>query len=98
MVRTILIVLGCSLAAPGQAAFAQANPTEAGPLGTPMTPQQMGAWVEAPGLSEAQAEYDARAQGYRPAQPMHEDSYGDWIGRSGKGDVIVFPDGTASPL
>ncbi len=98
MVRAILIVLVCALAAPGAAAFAQANPTGAGPLGTPMTPPQIGGWLTPPGLSEAEAEYDALAQGYRLAEPMREDRYGDWIGRSGKAGVIVFPDGKAFPL
>jgi hypothetical protein len=63
-----------------------------------MTPSQVGAWVGAPGLDEAEAEHDGRAQGYRAERLMHRDRYGDWIGRSGKGGFIVFPDGKAFPF
>ena len=99
MRRAITVILVCFISlGVGPPALAQANTTEVGPLGTPMTPQQIGAQIAEPGLSQAEAEYDARTQGYRPVQSMREDRYGDWIGHSGSRGFIVFPDGKAYPF
>lgn len=80
------------------AAFAQADPMGSGPPGTPITPPQIGSWVFTPGLSAEQAAADARAEGYGGIQGLHEDLYGDWIGESGRGAFIVFPNGHTYPL
>ena len=64
----------------------------------PITPQQLGNWNFSPGISQAEAEDDARAQGFGQTSRMREDDYGDWIGQSPKGALIIFPDGQAFPL
>ncbi|MCB8878698.1 hypothetical protein ACELLULO517_00520 [Acidisoma cellulosilytica] len=98
MVRTTLIILGCLVLGGSAQALAQANPMAPAPLGTPMTPQQIGTWFAKPGMSEPEAAYDAGRQGYAQARQMYEDSYGDWIGQSGARRFIVFPDGQAYPF
>ena len=98
MGRTSLVVLGFLVLGGSGQALAQASPMNEGPLGTPMTPQQIGTWFAKPGMSEPEAAYDARAQGYAQAAQLHEDSYGDWIGQSGGQRFIVFPDGRAYPF
>lgn len=98
MTRSISVALALGFVFHASSVFAQASPMQEGPLGTPMTPGQMGAWMAPPGLSEAEAEYDARAQGYHPRAVLREDHYGDWIGRSSGRGFIVFPDGRAYPL
>ena len=102
MARSILIILGFltgfwTLAGTAPA-WAQASPMAPAPMGTPMTPQQIGSWMTMPGISESEAAYDARNQGYVQIMRMHEDSYGDWIGQSGSHRFIVFPDGRAYPF
>lgn len=98
MVRTTLIILGFLTLGGSAQAWAQASPMASGPLGTPMTPQQIGAWGMSPGMSEPEAMRDARLQGYLRARALHEDSWGDWIGQSGTRRFIVFPDGRAYPF
>lgn len=97
MARSILIILGFLLMGHCHKACAQASPMNEGPLGTPVTPQQIGTWMAPPGLTQSEAAYDAGLQGYAQARQMREDRYGDWIGRSGARQFIVFPDGQAFP-
>lgn len=79
-------------------AFGQSEPMSSGPPGTPITPSQIGNWAFAAGISQQEAVEDAQANGYRAARGLHQDRYGDWIGQSGHGPFIVFPDGHAYPL
>lgn len=97
MRRMGILVLSLMVASLGQA-FAQASPVDSGPMGTPMTPPQIGGWVLQPGISKAEAAQDARAQGFAHVSHLREDNYGNWIGESGRGALIIFPDGRAYPL
>ncbi|MBW4022397.1 MAG: hypothetical protein HIU92_04530 [Proteobacteria bacterium] len=94
MPRTFALAFCLFLSAAGGAA-AQESPVDSGPMGTPITPAQIGAWIFAPAISKTEAERDARAQGFGHISRMHRDDYGNWIGDSGKGGLIVFPDGRA---
>jgi hypothetical protein len=98
MARSFLIILGFLVMCSGHKAWAQASPMDQGPLGTPVTPQQIGTWMAPPGMTQSEAAYDAGLQGYAQAHQMREDRYGDWIGQSGAGRFIVFPDGRAFPF
>jgi len=98
MARSFLIILGFLVMCSGHQAWAQASPMDQGPLGTPVTPQQIGTWMAPPGMTQSEAAYDAGLQGYAQAHQMRENRYGDWIGQSGAGRFIVFPDGRAFPF
>jgi hypothetical protein len=97
MPKTIVTV-ACLFLAGAASAFAQATPDASGPMGTPITPPQVGNWEFDPGISRAQAEDAASAQGFGHVSRLREDDYGNWIGESGKGALIIFPDGRAYPL
>jgi hypothetical protein len=97
MPRCFAIGLLLALGASGTA-FAQASPVSAGPMGTPITPSDLGSWRFMPAISAAEAARDARSQGFGQVVRLRQDDYGDWIGQSGKGGLIVFPDGSAYPL
>lgn len=98
MGKTVVIVVAMIIGLGSAKAFAQAAPMSAGPPGTPITPAQIGHWVFSAGISQDEAMEDAQARGYRPVSGLHEDRYGDWIGQSGHGAFIVFPDGHAYPF
>jgi hypothetical protein len=97
MPRTLSIAVCIFLGATG-AAFAQATPDQSGPMGTPITPPMIGDWMFSPSISKAEAENDAEAQGFGPISRLREDDYGDWIGESRRGALVIFPDGRAFPL
>lgn len=79
-------------------ASAQQSPMSTGPAGTPITPQRLGNWGFSNELSQSEALYDAREQGFMPEKGLHEDEYGDWFGHGARGGFVVFPDGRAFPL
>jgi hypothetical protein len=97
MPRGFVIALCLILGSSGPA-FAQASPDSAGPMGTPITPSDLGGWNFAPTMSAEEAARDASDQGFGHVVRLREDNYGDWIGLSRKGELIVFPDGQAFPL
>jgi hypothetical protein len=97
MPRIVAVTLCFWLGAVGLAC-AQATPDESGPMGTPITPPQMGNWIFCPTISKTEAENDAQAQGFGHISGLREDDYGDWIGTSGRGALVIFPDGRAFPL
>jgi hypothetical protein len=97
MPKGLAIVLCLTLGASGSA-FAQASPVSAGPLGTPITPSDLGDWNFLPTISAAEAARDAREQGFGPVGRLRQDDYGNWIADSPKGALIIFPDGQAYPL
>ena len=94
----LCLMLGTSLLAASSQAFAQASPVSEGEIGTPITPDSLGNWNFMPGITASEAARDAQAQGFRSVSRLHQDDYGDWIGQCRKGELIVFPDGTAYPL
>ena len=94
MPRTFMLAFLLSVSVAGVAS-AQESPVESGPMGTPITPAQIGAWVFAPAISKTEAEQDARAQGFYHVNRLHRDDYGNWIGESAKGGLIILPDGRA---
>jgi hypothetical protein len=102
MPRSFAVALWLILAAPmpgvSSAAFAQASPVSEGPMGTPITPSNLGSWNFMPTISASEAARDARAQGFGPVGGLHLDDYGDWIADGPKGALIIFPDGRAYPL
>jgi hypothetical protein len=98
MCKTVVIVATIILCLGSGRAFSQAEPMSSSPPGTPITPAQIGNWVFSAGISQDEAAEDAQARGYSPARGLHEDRYGDWIGQSGQGAFIVFPDGHAYPF
>lgn len=102
IIATFFLGLGLGLGlAPGlgiRAASAQQSPMSTGPVGTPITPQQLGNWGFSTELSQSEAQYDARAQGFVPERGLREDEYGDWFGHSARGGFVVFPDGRVFPL
>jgi hypothetical protein len=97
MPRIVAVTLCVWLGAAGLAC-AQSSPVESGQSGTPITPPQLGNWIFCPTISKDEAEDDARAQGFGPISGLHEDDYGDWIGTSRRGALVIFPDGRAFPL
>ena len=97
MPKGFAIVL-CLMLGASAPAFAQASPVSEGPIGTPITPSQLGGWNFSPGINKAEAAEDAREQGFAHVAGLREDDYGDWIGHCDKGQLIVFPDGRAYPL
>jgi hypothetical protein len=97
MPRTLGFAL-CFWIGLGGIAFAQSTPVESGQPGTPITPPAMGDWIFSPTISKAEAENDAEAQGFGHISRLREDDYGDWIGDSGKGSLVIFPDGQAFPF
>ena len=97
MPRGLIIALCLILGSTGPA-FAQASPVSPGPMGTPITPSDLGGWNFAPTISADEAAQDARGQGFGHVIRLREDNYGDWIGLSRKGELIVFPDGQAFPF
>ena len=97
MPKAFAFVLCLMLGAAGPA-FAQASPVSVGPMGTPITPSDLGGWTLTPPISAAEAARDAREQGYAPVAGLHQDDYGNWIADSPKGALIIFPDGQAYPL
>lgn len=94
MPRTFALAVLLFLSAAGLAA-AQETPDDPGLMGTPITPAQIGGWVFGPAISAAEAERDARSQGFHHISGLRRDDYGDWIGDSGQGGLIIFPDGRA---
>ncbi len=89
---------GCGLPGFGGTARAQPSPMSSGPVGTPMTPEQLGGWCFTGSISAAEARADARSQGFEAVRGLHQDDYGDWFGHSTRGSFVVFPDGRAFPL
>jgi hypothetical protein len=94
MPKGFAIVICLILGASGPA-FAQSSPMSEGPMGTPITPSDIGSWRFDPAISAEEAAADARAQGFTHVARLRQDDYGDWIGACGKGEFIVFPDGHA---
>lgn len=92
------LILGAPIVAGSRPAFAQASPVSVGPLGTAITPSDLGGWSFTPAISAAQAARDAEAQGFGPVARLRQDHYGNWIADSPKGALIIFPDGSAYPL
>jgi hypothetical protein len=92
-VAVLCLMLGTS--AP---AFAQASPVSVGPMGTPITPSDLGGWSFTPTISAAEAARDAQEQGFGPVAGLHQDDYGNWLADGPKGALIIFPDGQAYPL
>jgi hypothetical protein len=97
MPRTLGFAVVFFLGAAGMA-LAQSTPVESGSAGTPITPPQVGDWMFSPTISKSEAEDDALAQGFGHISRLREDDYGDWIGESVKGALVIFPDGRAFPL
>jgi len=97
MPRDFAIIL-CLLLGSSGPAFAQADPVSVGPMGTAITPSDLGGWNFTPAISAAQAARDAKAQGFGPVERLHQDDYGNWIADGPKGALIIFPDGSAYPL
>ena len=102
MPRGFAIVLclmgGTPMLSGSSPAFAQASPVSVGPMGTPITPSDVGGWSSSPPLSADEAARDAREQGFGTVGELHQDNYGNWIADSRKGALIIFPDGTAYPF
>ena len=96
MPRGFAIVLCLMLGASGPA-FAQANTVSAGPIGTPITPSDLGNWRFAPTISAGEAARDAEEQGFGRVAQLRQDDYGNWIAESRKGPLIIFPDGQVYP-
>jgi hypothetical protein len=63
MCKTVVIVATMILCLGSGAAFAQSDPMSSGPLGTPITPAQIGNWVFSSGISQDEATEDAQARG-----------------------------------
>ena len=97
MPQSFAVVLLLMLTA-SSPAFAQASPVSEGPMGTAITPSDLGAWNFAPSISAAEAARDAQAQGFGPVGRLRLDDYGDWIADGPKGALIIFPDGSVYPL
>jgi hypothetical protein len=97
MPQSFAVVLFLMLSA-SSPAFAQSSPVSEGPIGTPITPSDLGNWSFMPRISAAEAARDAQAQGFGPVGRLRLDDYGDWIADGPKGALIIFPDGSAYPL
>ncbi|WP_419759265.1 hypothetical protein [Acidisoma sp.] len=97
MPKGFVIVL-CLMLGASSPAFAQASPVSVGPLGTPITPSDLGGWSASTPISAAEAARDAREQGFGKVAGLRKDDYGNWIAHSRKGALIIFPDGSAFPL
>jgi hypothetical protein len=97
MPRSFVVVL-CLMLAVSRPVFAQSSPVSEGPIGTPITPSDIGNWNFMPTISASEAARDAQAQGFGRVGGLHLDNYGDWIANGPKGALIIFPDGSAYPL
>ncbi len=82
------------------AALAQSDPLSVGPMGTPITPEFVGAWSSGggPGITRAEAWQAAREDGFGPILNLSQDRYGDWMGQGARGSFVVLPNGEAFPL
>ena len=75
MQKTVAITLSLMLGLGAPQAFAQQNPMSSGPVGTPITPPQVGAWCFTGSISSSEAKADAQAQGFAPIETVRGFGY-----------------------